>query len=148
MGCAVPPGIRHDCKRQSIASKLSGSGLVIRRATLLALIAVGVGVRAVRAQSPVQVRFADLGPGAGPAVLGQAVLAPYTAIAPATQPAILRRDSTYTTTVIVLGRDAIVEGSVRGDVVVVGGDLYMHPGGSIAGRAITIGGGVYESALG
>src|SRR4051812_6688140 len=111
MGCAVPPGIRHDDARQSIASKFSGSGLVIRRATFLALIAVGGGIRALRAQPSVQVRFAGLGPGTGPAVLGRAVLEPHIAIAPAAEPATLRRDSTYTTTVIVLGRDAIVEGS-------------------------------------
>jgi hypothetical protein len=30
---------------------------------------------------------------------------------------------------------------------VVGGDLYMHPGAHVGGRAIAYGGGVYESAL-
>jgi hypothetical protein len=30
-------------------------------------------------------------------------------------------------------------------VIVIGGDLYMHPGAEISGRAIAIGGGVYES---
>ena len=122
---------------------------MVRRATLLALllIAVGGGVRALRAQASAHVRFADLGAGSGPAMLGRAVLAPHFAIPPATQPATLRRDTTYSTTVIVLGRDAIVEGTVHGDVIVVGGDLYMHPGGHIAGRAVSIGGGVYESTL-
>ena len=122
---------------------------MLRRATLLALllIVVGGGGHALRAQASVDVRFADLGPGAGPALLGRAVLAPHVAIGPAAQPATLRRDTSYASTVIVLGRDAIVEGSVRGDVIVVGGDLYMHPGGRIAGRAVSIGGGVYESML-
>src|SRR6185503_16766274 len=123
MGCAIPSGIGHDDARQGIASKLPGSGLMLRRAALLAplLIVVGGGVRVLRAQSSVQIRFADLGPGTGPSVLGRAVLAPYFAIAPAAQPATLRRDTTYSTTVIVLGRDAIVEGTVRGAVIVVGG---------------------------
>ncbi|HEV8216415.1 MAG TPA: hypothetical protein VGP95_11285 [Gemmatimonadaceae bacterium] len=122
---------------------------MLRRATLLAplLIVVGGGARVLRAQSPVQIRFADLGPGTGPSVLGRAILAPYFAIAPAAQAATLRRDTTYSTTVVVLGRDAIVEATVRGDVIVVGGDLYMHPGGRIVGRAVSIGGGVYESML-
>jgi len=120
---------------------------MVRRATLLALIALGGGVRALRGQASVDVRFTDLGPGTGPAILGNAVLAQHIAIPPAPQPATLRRDSAYASTVIVLGRDAIVEGSVRGDVIVVGGDLYMHPGGRISGRAVSIGGGVYESAL-
>jgi len=122
---------------------------MLRRATLLALllIAVGGGVRALRAQASAEIRFADLGPGTGPAVLDRAVHAPHYVIPPAAEAATLRRDSTYSTTVIVLGRDAVVEGSVHGDVIVVGGDLYMHPGGRIAGRAVSIGGGVYESAL-
>ncbi len=122
---------------------------MLRRATLLALllIAVGGGVRALRAQASAAVRFAELGPGTGPAILGRAVLAPHYAIPPGAQPATLRRDTTYSTTVIVLGRDVVVEASVHGDVIVVGGDLYMHPGGRIAGRAVSIGGGVYQSAL-
>ena len=122
---------------------------MLRRVMLLALllIAVGGGLRAVRAQASVAVRFSDLGPGAGPAFLSRALLAPHYLIPPAAQPATLRRDTTYGTTVIVLGRDAIVEGPVHGDVIVVGGDLYMHPGGRIIGRAVSIGGGVYESAL-
>ena len=124
---------------------------MVRRATLLALLltVVGGGVRALCAQggTSAAVRFADLGPGTGPAVLGRAVLAPHFVIPPGAQAATLRRDTTYSTTVIVLGRDVIVEGSVHGDVIVVGGDLYMHPGGRIAGRAVSIGGGVYESML-
>jgi hypothetical protein len=122
---------------------------MLRRATLLALllIVVGGGARALRAQAPVDVRFADVGPGAGPALVGRAILAPHVAIGPAAQAATLGRETTYSSTVIVLGRDAIVEGSVRGDVIVVGGNLYMHPGGRIAGRAVSIGGGVYESML-
>ena len=124
---------------------------MFRRVTLLALLLImaGEGLRSLHAQGgpSADIRFADLGPGAGPAVLARAVLAPHFTIGPAVQPATLRRDATYSTTVIILGRDAIVEGSVRGDVIVVGGDLYMHPGGRIAGRAISIGGGVYESML-
>src|SRR5689334_10898207 len=151
MGCAVPPRVRHDDARQSTTSKLPGSGLMFRRVTLLALLLImaGEGLRTLHAQGgpSVDIRFADLGPGAGPAVLGRAVLAPHVAIGPAVQPATLRRDASYPTTVIVLGRDAIVEGAVRGDVIVVGGNLYMHPGGRIAGRAVSIGGGVYESML-
>ena len=115
---------------------------MLRRATLLALllIAEGGGARALRAQASADVRFADHGSGAGAELLGRAVLAPHYAIPPAAQPATLRRDTSYSTTVIVLGRDAVVEGSVHGDVIVVGGDLYMHPGGRIVGRAISIGG--------
>jgi hypothetical protein len=71
----------------------------------------------------------------------------YVVVRPDTQLVLLRRDSVYRSTVVVLGRDAVVEGTIHGDLVVVAGDLYMHPGGSITGRAVAIGGGVYESTL-
>lgn len=50
-------------------------------------------------------------------------------------------------TLVILGGDASVGASVNGDVVVVGGDLFLHPGASIEGRAIAIGGAVYGSTL-
>jgi hypothetical protein len=78
-------------------------------------------------------------------VLVQALAGPYTVIPPAATRALLAPGTSYANTVIVLGRDAVVEDTVRGDVIVIGGDLYMHPGADIAGRAIAIGGGVYES---
>ncbi|MDQ3950294.1 MAG: hypothetical protein M3282_08095, partial [Gemmatimonadota bacterium] len=59
----------------------------------------------------------------------------------------LRRDSTYPRSVIVLGRHTTVDGIVNGDVIVVAGDLVLHPGARVGGRAIAIGGGVYNSTL-
>jgi hypothetical protein len=41
----------------------------------------------------------------------------------------------------------VVDGTVDGDLLVVGGDLYTHPGARITGSAATFGGGIYESAL-
>jgi hypothetical protein len=115
---------------------------VIGRALLLALILGG----AARAQTPV-IRFEDLGPGEGPKTLARALTRPYTIIAPASAPATLPRDSTYQHSVVVLGRDVAVLGSVHGDVIVIGGNLFLRPGGAITGRALAIGGGVYESTL-
>jgi hypothetical protein len=48
---------------------------------------------------------------------------------------------------IILGRHATLDGVVNGDVIVVAGDLHVHPGARIDGRAIAIGGGVYTSTL-
>jgi hypothetical protein len=59
----------------------------------------------------------------------------------------LPHDSTYRSTVVVLGREAAVEGTVTGDIIVVGGDLHIHPHAIVNGRAIAIGGAVYESAM-
>jgi len=49
--------------------------------------------------------------------------------------------------VVVLGGDVTVASTVRGDVIVIGGDLFLRPGAMIDGRAIAIGGGVYNSML-
>ena len=118
-----------------------------RRAALLALLTWGGVAHAQVARAPITVELRDAGPGIGPAILERALAGPHLIIPPDSQLVLLRRDSVYRTTVIVLGRDAVVEGSVSGDLIVVAGDLYMHPGGSITGHAITIGGGVYESTL-
>jgi len=120
---------------------------VNRRAALLALLLWGGVAHAQSGRARFAVELRDAGPGIGPAILERALAGPHIVIPPDRALVLLRRDSVYRTTVIVLGRDAVVEGSVRGDLIVVAGDLYMHPGGSITGRAIAIGGGIYESTL-
>jgi hypothetical protein len=57
----------------------------------------------------------------------------------------LFRDSVFDTTVVVLNSDASVASTVHGDVVVINGDLFLQPGARIDGRAVAIGGGVYDS---
>jgi hypothetical protein len=103
-----------------------------------------IGAASGGAQS---VQLRNPGPGTGPAILSLALAGPHTLIQPAAEPRVLRADSTWPSTVISLGRTVVVEGSVHGDVIVVDADLYVHPGGNVDGRAIAIGGGVYESAL-
>ena len=61
---------------------------------------------------------------------------------------VLPRDSTVTSNLLVLGRRTYLSSRVEGDVVVVGGDLFLRAGSSINGRAVAIGGGVYRSFLG
>ena len=61
---------------------------------------------------------------------------------------VLPRDSVVTTNLLVLGRPTYVSSRVQGDVVVVGGDLYLRTGSQITGRAVAIGGGVYRTMLG
>jgi hypothetical protein len=116
---------------------------LIRRFALLGLLLAG---RVAAAQSPV-VRIADAGPGVGPRVLLEALSRPYTVAPQGGGSYLITRGSNNPRSVVVLGRDAVVEGHVAGDVVVIGGDLYMHPGGVIDGRALAFGGGVYESTL-
>ena len=59
----------------------------------------------------------------------------------------LPRDSTVTTSVLVLGRPTYVASRVNGDVVVVGADLFLRPGAAISGRAVAVGGTVVPSTL-
>jgi hypothetical protein len=101
--------------------------------------------RTLGAQARVVVR--DPGPGDPGRVLRAALSAPHVLVAPGTGTAALTRDSVYSRSVIVLGRHTTVDGIVNGDVVVVAGDLFIHPGARIGGRAIAIGGGVYNSTL-
>ena len=58
------------------------------------------------------------------------------------------RDSTITTTLIVIGRPTYLASRVQGDVVVIGSDLFLRPGAEISGRAVAIGGTVAQTTLG
>lgn len=98
------------------------------------------------AQGP-QLRVVDLGPGMGPRILERAIAEPHSVIPPGATEAVLRRDSTYHSNVVVLARNAVVDGRVNGDVIVIGGDLHIHPHATVTGQAISIGGGVYVSAM-
>ena len=117
---------------------------MIRRVALGVLLVVS---RAVGATGQDTIHLRDPGPRGTPQVLARTLAGSYVVIPPAGTRAILPRETTYARTVIVLGRDVVVEDTVHGDVIVVGGDLYMHPGADISGRAIAMGGGVYESTM-
>lgn len=111
-----------------------------------ALAALLVWGGAAHAQQPT-IRLVDQGPGAGPAMLAQALTGPHTIIGPGERRVVLPADSTYRGSVIVLGREAALDGVVDGDLIVVGGDLHIHPHSTIRGRAMAFGGAVYESAM-
>jgi len=117
---------------------------LIRRVALCLLL-VAIGTSDASAQTKIVLR--DAGPGPGPKLLAAALAGPHRVIPPAAGQYLLPKDSTYSQTLIVVGRSVVVEGTVHGDLIVVDGDLTMHPGGVIDGRAVAIGGGVYESAL-
>lgn len=94
-----------------------------------------------------QIVIGDAGPGAFGRRLASMLASPHRLIAPATTPAVLARDSAYSQSVVVLHRDIVIEGRVHGDVIVVGGDAFLHPGAVVDGRVIAVGGAVYESRL-
>lgn len=95
-----------------------------------------------------QVVIVDRGPGATGRILAEVLAGPYRLIEPDTAQFILSRDERVRTSLVVLGRRRTsIDGRVDGDLVVVGGDLFVHPGAAIGGRAVAIGGAVYSSTL-
>jgi hypothetical protein len=118
---------------------------MLRRACVVAvLLALGGDGLAAQESRSVVLRT----PGRGrPGVILQEVLArPFSLVVPDSV-VHLPRDSTIDGTVLILRGDATVASIVHGDVIVVDGDLFLHPGAAIDGRAVAIGGGVYPSSL-
>jgi hypothetical protein len=68
-------------------------------------------------------------------------------LADSTRRLVLPRGTDIPRTVLILGGDASIGATVRGDVIVVGGDAFLRPGAAIDGRVVAIGGGVYGSTL-
>jgi hypothetical protein len=116
---------------------------MIRRACLAALLLAGT---LARAQQPTVV-VRDAGPGPIGRYLQTTLSKPDTRILVA-DTLTIARDSIYPADVVVIGKRVNVKGTVRGDIVVVGGDLFLKPGGRIEGQGIAIGGGAYGSLLG
>lgn len=114
------------------------------RLALAAALTLG-GVTPASAQRVVVVR--NPGPGPIGSRLTTALASPHRLILPGPTAAVLARDSVYRDPVIVLGRNVVVESRVHGDVIVVGGDAFVHPGANIDGQVIAIGGGAYGSRL-
>ena len=115
-----------------------------RIAHLLLVGAIASALSSLDAQTVV---VRDAGPGPVGRRLAEALAAPHHLVPPGPTAALLPRDSAYAQTVIILHRDAIIESRVHGDVIVVGGDAFLHPGALVDGRVVAIGGGVYESRL-
>jgi hypothetical protein len=110
-------------------------------------VALALSLGAVPAHAQTRVIVSDLGPGAGGRILEDLLRRPHTIVEPDTGWYVVDRSSVVRRSVIVLGRTAAISGRVEGDVLVVGGDLFIRPGAEITGRAVAIGGGVYPSTL-
>jgi hypothetical protein len=112
----------------------------VRRALLAALLApVTLGAQEVVLREPGPERVASI---------VRTAVAQRHALRVGTGALVLPRDSLVPTSLLVLGQSTYVSSRVQGDVVVVGGDLFLRTGSEITGRAVAIGGGVYRSFLG
>ncbi len=119
--------------------------MLTARSCVVAVMLVLVG-DAIAAQESQRVVLRTSGRGR-PGVIMQELLArPFSLVVPDSV-VHLPRDSTIDRSVLILGGDATVASIVHGDVIVVDGDLFLHPGAAIDGRAVAIGGGVYPSSL-
>lgn len=119
-----------------------------RRAVHVFLVVAALaGALAAPAGGQERVVVADVGPGVTGRLLERVLARPHRLYPPAPDTLLLADSAAARLPVVVLDRTTIVEGVVRGDVIVVGGDLHVHPGARIEGRAIAIGGGVYPSTL-
>lgn len=106
------------------------------------------GLVAAQTSEP-RVVIRDVGPGRAGRWLRDALAAPHLLVrSDSIHPLVLGRDTTIDRTLIVVGGHAKIAAVVRGDVVVVGGDLFLRPGVDVQGRAVAIGGGVYRTTLG
>jgi hypothetical protein len=111
------------------------------RGCLLALI---LGPMSVRAQ---EVVLRDPGPGPAAEIVRRVMAGPH--VVRAGGGALeLPRDSTITSSLLVLGRPTYLASRVQGDVVVIGADLFLRPGVDVSGRAVAIGGTVAATTLG
>lgn len=116
---------------------------MIYRACLAALTLAGT---LARAQQPTVV-VRDAGPGPVGRYLDVTLRRPDTRVIVEDQLTI-PKDSVFPGSLVVIGRRVDFRGTVRGDLVVVGGDLFLKPGGQIDGQGVAIGGGAYGSLLG
>ncbi len=87
-------------------------------------------------------------PGRAGSLLAEILARPYTVRLPDVRQVEIPTDSSFDSTLVVVGSDLMFSGTVRGDLVVVGGDLYLRPGASVSGRAVAFGGGVYPARVG
>lgn len=109
-------------------------------AALLAMPAI------LHAQGRVVVR--DAGPGEMGRVVRSALARPHVVVAGDTGDLVLPRDTTIRQGLVVLGRDVRVAAAIQGDLVVIGGDVYLRPGVRIDGDVVATGGGIYPTMLG
>jgi hypothetical protein len=89
----------------------------------------------------------DAGPAPASEIVEQVLAAPHVVRA-GSDPLVLSRDSTFSTSLLVLGRPTYLAGRVEGDVVVIGADLFLRPGADVRGRAVAVGGTVATTTLG
>jgi hypothetical protein len=115
---------------------------MLRRLALLCALLPPCTVGAQARDSALYVR--DAGPGEAGRVLRAALEKPYVSLYEKWN-TVLTHGRTYDSTVLVLGSDATVQGTVHGDVIVIDGSINLTSTAHIDGRALAFGGNVYDA---
>ena len=124
--------------------------VIIVRSAGVASPALGITAAGLEAQVPTGLTVRVDGPARARAtqILRGALAADHDLLrADSARRLVLPRGSELARTVIIVGGDASIGATARGDVIVVGGDAFLRPGAVIEGRVVAIGGGVYSSTL-
>ena len=115
----------------------------------IALASLGLMVGALSALPAQTASVADPGPGRAGRSLRDLLARPHRVIASRDSVLSFPRDSSITETLVIIGPARVtVASKVAGSIVVIGGDLFLHPGVAIEGDARAYGGGVYATMLG
>ena len=138
VGRAVPPRVGAHARRQAAAAQLSRSRRRMRSALLAALFAPAVA-------GAQQIVLREPGPERVAAIVRDGCGAPARAARRRAAISSCRATARSRRTCSCSAGAPISSSHVEGDVVVVGGDLFLRPGSTIDGRAIAIGGGVYRT---
>ena len=119
---------------------------------LSAAVALALAVSSLALATPsigqAQLYMRHEGPGPSGRMIREALARPYHLIAVTDSSRVrLPRDSTVAQSLVIMAPYSVVAGRVEGDILVIGGDLFIHPGAHVSGRVLVVGGCVYPSAL-
>jgi hypothetical protein len=118
------------------------------RLAMAVLLVASHSTRAAGQGSADTIRIASAGPrGSGADILRGVIAGEPLVMRSDTGVVTVPRTARYERSLLVFAEGVRFAGTVEGDLVVVGGDLFVHPGAVIRGRAISLGGGVYPSSL-
>lgn len=106
----------------------------------------GQGTLAAAATTPRRLIMRDAGPGAPGRLLRDVLARPHLLVVAPDTGLTLGRATRVDQTLVVVGGPVRLAATVRGDVVVLG-ELFLRPGADVDGRAVAMGGGVYNSTL-
>ena len=123
--------------------------MIVRSAARAVLSAMVVAVFAASPVAAQEIRILDDGPPGFARPLADVLAGPHELRVTTDSLVNMPRGETHDRSIVIIGARRVTVGArVNGSVIVIGGDLFLHPGVDLAGDAVAYGGGVYRTALG